>query len=59
MYGPLIEQAEKTLKSLYAQDNIAAQLKTKLAELLAEGEANADAACRALKLSRRTLQRLS
>jgi AraC-like DNA-binding protein len=57
MYGPLIEQAEKTLKSLYAQDNIAAQLKTKLAELLAEGEANADAACRALKLSRRTLQR--
>ena len=28
-----------------------------LAELMAEGEANADAACRALKLSRRTLQR--
>jgi AraC-like DNA-binding protein len=57
MYGPLIEQAEKTLKSLYAQDNIAAQLRAKLAELLAQGEANADAACRALKLSRRTLQR--
>lgn len=57
MYDRLIEQAEKYLRSLYSQDNIAAQLKRKLAELLAEGEANADAACRALKLSRRTLQR--
>ncbi len=57
MYGPLIEQAEKYLRSLYAQDNYAAQLKRMLAELMAEGEANADAACRALKLSRRTLQR--
>jgi len=57
MYGQLIEQAEKYLKALYAQDNIAAQLKRMLAELLAAGEANADAACRALKLSRRTLQR--
>lgn len=57
MYGPLIEQAEKYLRSLHAQDNIAGQLKRKLAELLATGEANADAACRALKLSRRTLQR--
>ena len=57
MYGKLIEQAEKYLKALYAQDNIAAQLKRMLAELLAAGEANADAACRALKLSRRTLQR--
>ncbi|MDX1516030.1 MAG: helix-turn-helix transcriptional regulator [Woeseiaceae bacterium] len=28
-----------------------------LADLMARGEANADAACRALKLSRRTLQR--
>ena len=57
MYGQLIEQAEKYLLSLYAQDNYAAQLKRMLAELMAEGEANADAACRALKLSRRTLQR--
>jgi AraC-like DNA-binding protein len=57
MYGQLIEQADKYLKSLYAQDNIAAQLKRRLAELLAAGEANADAACCALKLSRRTLQR--
>ena len=57
MYGQLIEQAERYLKSLYAQDNIAAQLKRMLAELLAAGEANADAACRQLKLSRRTLQR--
>ncbi len=57
MYRQLIEQAEKYLKSLYEQDNIAAQLKRRLAELLAAGEANADAACRALLLSRRTLQR--
>ena len=57
MYGQLIEQAERYLRSLYAQDNYAAQLKRKLVELLATGEANADAACRALKLSRRTLQR--
>ena len=57
MYGQLIEQAVKYLRSLYVQDNIAAQLKRRLAELLAEGEANADAACRALMLSRRTLQR--
>ncbi len=57
MYGQLIEQAEKYLRSLYAQDNIAEQLKRMLAELLAAGEANADAACRALMLSRRTLQR--
>jgi len=57
MYGQLIEQAERYLRSLYAQDNYAAQLKRMLAELMAEGEANADAACRALKLSRRTLQR--
>lgn len=57
MYGQLVEQAERYLKSLYAQDNYAAQLKRLLAELLAAGEANADSACRALKLSRRTLQR--
>ena len=57
MYPQLIEQAEKYLRSLYAQDNYAAQLKRLLAELLAAGEANADSACRALLLSRRTLQR--
>ena len=57
MYRQLIEQAEKYLRSLYQQDDIAAQLKRKLADLLARGEANADAACRSLKLSRRTLQR--
>jgi AraC-like DNA-binding protein len=57
MYGQLIEQAEITLRSLYAQDNHAAQLKRNLVELLAAGEASADDACRALKLSRRTLQR--
>ena len=57
MYGPLIEQAERYLRNLYSQDNLAAQLRRRLAELLAAGESNADAACRALKLSRRTLQR--
>ncbi len=57
MYSQLIEQAEKYLRSLYEQDNVAGQLKRMLAELMAAGEANADAACRALLLSRRTLQR--
>ena len=57
MYRQLIEQAEKYLKSLNSGDNIAAQLTRMLADLMASGEANADAACRALKLSRRTLQR--
>ncbi len=57
MYSQLIEQAEKYLRSLYEQDNIAEQLKRTLAELMAAGEANADSACRALRLSRRTLQR--
>ena len=57
MYRQLIEQAEKYLKSLNTSDNIAAQLKGRLAGLMAQGVANADAACRALKLSRRTLQR--
>jgi AraC-like DNA-binding protein len=53
----LTEQAEKYLKSLNNKDNIAEQLKGRLAGLLALGEANADHACRAMKLSRRTLQR--
>jgi AraC-like DNA-binding protein len=57
MYQHLTDQADRYLKSLYAQDNIAVQLKCMLTELLEYGEANADAACRALRLSRRTLQR--
>ncbi|MGI9237669.1 MAG: helix-turn-helix transcriptional regulator [Woeseiaceae bacterium] len=57
MYRQLTDQADRYLRSLYQQDDIAAQLKRKLAELMYYGEANADAACRALKLSRRTLQR--
>jgi AraC-like DNA-binding protein len=58
MYRQLTEQAEKYVRSLYPQqDDIATELKRKLADLLARGEANADAACRALRLSRRTLQR--
>ena len=57
MYRQLTDQAEGYLQSLYKQDDIAGELKRKLADLMARGEANADAACRALKLSRRTLQR--
>ena len=57
MYRQLTEQAEKYLKSLNSGDKIAEQLRRMLADLLARGEANADAACRALLLSRRTLQR--
>ena len=53
----LTDQAEKYLKSLNDKDKIAEQLKSRLAGLLARGEANADYACRAMKLSRRTLQR--
>ena len=57
MYRQLTDQAERYLRSLYNQDDIAGELKRKLADLMACGEANADAACRALTLSRRTLQR--
>ncbi|MDJ0917315.1 MAG: helix-turn-helix domain-containing protein [Woeseiaceae bacterium] len=57
MYRNLSDQIEKYLKSLKFEENIAYELKRRLADLLAQGEANADAACRALKLSRRTLQR--
>ena len=57
IYRQLTEQAGRYLRSLHQQDDIAGQLKRKLADLLASGEANADAACRALRLSRRTLQR--
>jgi AraC-like DNA-binding protein len=57
MRQQLTDQVEKYLKSLNNKDNIAEQLKRRLAHLLARGEANADYACRAMKLSRRTLQR--
>ena len=57
MYQKLTDQADRYLRSLYQQDDIAGQLKRKLGDLLARGEANADAACRAMRLSRRTLQR--
>jgi len=56
VYRQLSRQADRYLRSL-GEDGLVAQLKRRLAELLAEGESNADAACRALKLSRRTLQR--
>ena len=57
MYRNLSDQIEKYLKSLNNEEKLVYQLKRRLADLLAQGEANADAACRALKLSRRTLQR--
>lgn len=57
MYKNLSDQIEKYLKSLNTEDKLVYQLKRRLADLMAHGEANADAACRALKLSRRTLQR--
>ena len=57
MYRNLSEQIEKYLKSLNKEEKLVYQLKRRLADLLSQGEANADAACRALKLSRRTLQR--
>jgi AraC-like DNA-binding protein len=57
MYRQLTEQAERYLRSLYQQDDLAGQLRRRLADLMARGEANADAACRALRLSRRTFQR--
>jgi len=57
MYRQLTEQAEKYLLSLYNQDDIAGELQLTLADLMACGAANADAARRALNLSRRTLQR--
>ena len=53
----LTDQVEKYLKPLNNKDNISGQLKGRLADLLARGEANADSACRAMQLSRRTLQR--
>lgn len=57
MYRQFTEHAEKYLKSLNRDDSLVNQLKRMLTDLMACGEANADAACRALKLSRRTLQR--
>lgn len=55
--GHLTGQVDRYLRSLGKEDNLVAQLKRRIAELLAQGEANADAACRAMRLSRRTLQR--
>ncbi len=57
MYRQFTEHAEKYLKSLSQGDTVVDQLKRMLTDLMAAGEANADSACRALKLSRRTLQR--
>ncbi len=57
MYRQFTEHAEKYLKSLSQSDTVVVQLKRMLTDLMVAGEANADAACRALKLSRRTLQR--
>ena len=57
MRSHVIEQTENHLRPLNRRDNIAEQLKGRLADLLARGEANADYACRALRLSKRTLQR--
>ena len=57
LYRRITDQADRYLRALNTGDDIAAQLKRRLAELMAAGEANADAACRALKISRRTLQR--
>ncbi len=55
--GHLTGQVDRYLRSLSKEDNLVSQLKRRIAELLAQGEANADAACRAMRLSRRTLQR--
>ena len=55
--GQLTGQVDRYLRSLSKEDNLVSQLKRRIAELLAQGEANADAACRAMRLSRRTLQR--
>ena len=57
MRSQVIEQTQDHLRPLNRRDNIAEQLKGRLADLLARGEANADYACRALRLSKRTLQR--
>ena len=57
MRSQVIEQTQDHLRPLNRRDDIAEQLKGRLADLLARGEANADYACRALRLSKRTLQR--
>lgn len=57
MYRQFTEHAERYLRSLNRDDSLVIQLKRMLTDLMAGGEANADAACRALRLSRRTLQR--
>lgn len=57
MYRQFTEHAEKYLRSLNRDDSLVIQLKRMLTNLMAGGDASADAACRALRLSRRTLQR--
>jgi AraC-like DNA-binding protein len=61
MYRQLSEHAEKYLRSLGArhggEDSLGNQLRRVLADLMAGGEANADAVCRRLRVSRRTMQR--
>ena len=57
MYRQFTEHAEKYLRSLGNEDGVVDQLRRALADLLAYGEANADAVCRQLRVSRRTLQR--
>ena len=57
MYRHFTEHAEKYLRSLGSEDGLVDQLRHMLTDLMACGEANADAACRRLRVSRRTLQR--
>ena len=61
MYRQLSEHAEKYLRSLGTRhggdDALGNQLRRVLADLMACGEANADAVCRRLRVSRRTMQR--
>lgn len=61
MYRQFTEHAEKYLRSLgnrqESEDALVDQLRRMLADLMACGEANADAVSRHLRVSRRTLQR--
>ena len=61
MYRQFTEHAEKYLRSLGnrqdGEDALVDQLRRMLADLMAGGEANADAVSRRLRVSRRTLQR--
>ena len=61
MYRQFTEHAEKYLRSLgnrqEGEDALVDQLRRMLTDLMARGEANADAVSRHLRVSRRTLQR--